>query len=167
MTATYDKIATQTLGSTATDVTFSTISGTYTDLVLVADILMSGSQANLFLQLGNGSADTGSNYSDTFLSGSGSAASSGRDSSQSRIFFTNNSYPQTSTRNLSIIQIMNYSNTTTNKTVLIRSNNAAIGTDATVGLWRSTAAITVVKIYPANNSFAIGSTFTLYGIKAA
>jgi hypothetical protein len=83
------------------------------------------------------------------------------------MFFTNNSYPQTTTFNLSIHNFMNYSNTTTYKTILSRSNNSAIGTDAVVGLWRSTAAINTIKILPANNAFEVGSSFTLYGIKAA
>lgn len=167
MPSTYTPIATTTLSATATDVTFSSISGSYTDLILIAQNLMSGSQANLFLQVGNNTLDTSTNYSDTFLTGNGSAAGSGRDGSASRIFFTNNSYPQTSTWNTSIYHFMNYSNATTFKTVLIRSNNAAIGTDAVIGSWRSTNAINIIKIYPSNNSFNVGSTFTLYGVKSA
>jgi len=167
--STYTPIATQTLVATSSGVTFSSISGSYTDLVLIAQNYMNGSQANLFIQVGNGSVDTGTNYSETYLSGNGTAASSGRDTSQSRIFFTNTSYPQTSdsSKNFSIHNFQNYANTTTYKTVLSRSNNSAIGTDAVVGLWRSTSAINTIKIYPANNAFEIGSTFTLYGIAAA
>jgi hypothetical protein len=167
MTTTYESIESKTLVSTATDITFTDISGTYTDLVLISDILMSGAQANCFVQVGNGTIDTGSNYSYTILSGNGSTASSDRGSNDTRgIFFTNNSYPQTTTRNLTIMSFQNYSNTTTNKTILFRSNNAALGTDAIVGLWRSTSAINRIKVYPTNNSFASGSTFSLYGIKA-
>lgn len=165
--STYTPIATQTLVATSSGVTFSSISGSYTDLVLVSQNYMNGSQANLFIQVGNGSVDTGTNYSETYLSGSGTAASSGRDTSQSRIFFTNVSYPQTTTFNMSIHNFQNYANTTTYKTILSRSNNSAIGTDAVVGLWRSTSAINTIKIYPSNNAFEIGSIFTLYGIAAA
>jgi hypothetical protein len=167
MPVTYEPIATYTLPSAQSDYTFTSISSAYTDLVLVTQIIMNGSQANVFLQMGNGSIDTGSNYSETYMSGSGSSATSGRDSSSTRIFFTNTSYPQTTTRNMSVMHFQNYANTTTNKTVLIRSSNAAVGTDAVVGLWRSTSAINTIKIYPSNNSFDTGSTFTLYGIKAA
>jgi hypothetical protein len=167
MTVTYESITSQTLVATASDVTFTSIALTYTDLILVCQIQMSGAQANVFVQVGNGTIDTGSNYSYTILSGNGSSASSDRGSNDTRgIFFTNNSYPQTSTFNMNTMNFQNYSNTTTNKTILIRSNNAAIGTDATVGLWRSTSAINTIKIYPTNNVFAIGSTFSLYGIKA-
>jgi hypothetical protein len=68
-----------------------------------------------------------------------------------------------------IINIQNYSNTTTYKTALLRSNLATgtyPGVDAFVGLWRSTSAITSITILPASNNLLSGSTFTLYGIKA-
>jgi hypothetical protein len=75
-----------------------------------------------------------------------------------------------------IVHIMNYSNTTTFKTYLARNNNAAtsgtyVGTEAIVGLAQLTAAITSITIGTASGStdynFATGSTFSLYGIKAA
>jgi len=165
--ATYEPIATNTLVATSSGVTFSSISGSYTDLVLVSQNYMNGSQANLRIQVGNGSVDTATNYSETYLSGNGTTASSGRDSNVSHIFFTNTSYPQTTTFNMSIHNFQNYANTTTYKTILSRSNNADIGTDAVVGLWRSTSAINTIKIFPSNNLFEIGSIFTLYGIAAA
>jgi len=66
---------------------------------------------------------------------------------------------------------MNYSNTTTYKTLLTRANQASNGVDACVGLWRSTAAINAVSIattaYGGSSSVQTGSIFTLYGIKAA
>jgi hypothetical protein len=61
---------------------------------------------------------------------------------------------------------MNYSNTTTYKTILARSNNAGIGLDAIVSLWRSTAAINTVNVL-ADTNFEAGTSFTLYGIAAA
>jgi hypothetical protein len=103
----------------------------------------------------------------TWLTGNGTAASSGRETTQTRMIVDINGYPTTgvSTR---ILQIMNYSNTTTNKTVLARSNNAATGVDAIVGLWRSTAAINTIDLYAwTTNSFSIGTVLSLYGIKAA
>jgi hypothetical protein len=60
---------------------------------------------------------------------------------------------------------MNYSNSTTYKTILGRSNAATSGTSAAVGLWRSTSAINSIEI--GTVSFTAGSTFSLYGIAAA
>jgi hypothetical protein len=121
------------------------------------------------LNVGNGSIDTGSNFSWTVLSGTGSAANSYRESS---VTFTQNerfaNWDSSNNAN-TIIQIMNYSNTTTNKTWLSRGNNAAAGVDAIVGLWRNTAAINQIRISCTNagRTFSVGTTFTLYGIAAA
>jgi hypothetical protein len=113
-------------------------------------------------------SDTGSNYSRTVLTGNGSSASSDRQTSVTSIGTDYNGYFDGSDFNQAkIIQIMNYSNSTTYKTCLIRSNRAQSGTDAIVGLWRSTSAITSITLGANSLNFATGSTFTLYGIKAA
>ena len=160
---TYVSIATQTLGSAAASVTFSSISSTYTDLVLVMQ--PAGGSVDIQYQF---NADTGSNYSYTYLGGNGTAATSGRGTSTAYIQADNFGYA-TSTlgQNTTIAQIMNYSNATTYKTVISRTNNATTGVDASVGLWRSTAAITQVLIKTNATTFSTGSTFTLYGILAA
>lgn len=165
MAITYEPIATTTLGSAANTLTFSSISGSYTDLVLISTAVASSSPADLYLRF-NG--DTANNYSATVLSGDGSAASSTR--------FTNDAVgiildyygsAGTSVGHICIAHIMNYSNATTYKTVLSRANRADSGTDAVVGLWRSTAAITSVTVRTTGGNLAAGSTFSLYGIKSA
>jgi hypothetical protein len=62
------------------------------------------------------------------------------------------------------MNFLNYSNTTTYKTILSRSNRAEQATEAFVGLWRNSAAITSISI--ASATFTTNSIFTLYGIKA-
>ena len=162
-TATYEKIQTQTLGSSAASVTFSSISGSYTDLILVASSkIVTGSATGFLIQF-NG--DTASNYSDTYLYGNGTSALSGRVSGQAKMVIGNVNSTDFSPQ---IINVMNYSNATTYKTAIGRSSLAADYVISYVGLWRSTAAITSILAYPdASASFATGSTFTLYGIKAA
>jgi hypothetical protein len=165
MPKTYEPIATQTLGSSAASVTFSSISAAYTDLVLV---LQAGTATNDNLGI-RFNSDTGSNYSNTALSGNGSTVVSFRASNATSIIpqyhfvFNNNLNSNV------IIQVQNYSNTTTNKTLLARSNNAGVSTDVGVGLWRNTAAITSVTLIGGSfgYSFIAGSTFTLYGVKSA
>jgi hypothetical protein len=168
MSSTYEPIATTTLGSAQSSIDFTSIPATYTDLVIVFNGQAAASTNNLELQF-NG--DTSNNYSDTYLSANGSSASSGRESStKASILVANNGNPPTSgsAYSLSIINIFNYTNTTTYKTVLSRSNNAANGVDAIVGLWRNTpAAITSIKVFiKSSNNLATGSSATLYGIKA-
>jgi hypothetical protein len=163
MAATYEPIATTTLGSATNTVTFSNLSQTYTDIVAVIVPKTASSTANCLARV-NG--DTGTNYSRTVLSGNGSTASSSRISNTSYLNFDNAAYLNTEFSPW-IIHFMNYSNTTTFKTVLNRGNNAALGVDAAVNLWRSTSAITEISFLQTSGNYATGSTFTLYGIKAA
>ena len=161
---TYTPIATQTLGSAAASVTFSSIPGTYKDLVLVCNYGMSV-VANVPILRFN--SDSGSNYSQTSIYGNGTSAASGRDTNNSGVYFLDflGTGGITNICN-SIIQIMNYANTTTYKTTLMRDNDSSKGTDASVGLWRNTAAITTIGIVANANNINSGSTFTLYGIGA-
>ena len=164
MATTYTPIATTTTASSAASVTFSSIAGTYTDLVIIVNAGTS-TNADLHLQF-NG--DTATNYSRTVLSGNGTAASSSRQSSVAYYRADSVGYLNTSFPNfVGVINIMNYSNATTYKTAISRTNNAATGVDASVGLWRSTSAITSIVLFPDVGTLTNGSTFTLYGIAAA
>ena len=164
MPATYESIATTTISGTSTNqVTFNSISGSYTDIVLVANFGVTTATANIYYRVNN---DSGTNYSNTNLNGTGSSATSTRASSANRIY-ADSGGSTTSVGSTLMLQFMNYSNTTTNKTILARFGNASYGVYAGVGLWRSTAAITRIDAYIDGHNFADGSTLTLYGIKAA
>jgi hypothetical protein len=164
--ATYEPIASVNGTGSSDTISFTSIPGTYTDLVVIArGRISSGSDAILQFN-----TDIGNNYSTTILYGTGTTAGSYRETSQARILADFYGYPADNNNHIGIYHIMNYANTTTNKTVLCRSNNAetAAGVDATVGLWRSTAAITSVQIKnTGNRNWYTDSTFALYGIKAA
>jgi hypothetical protein len=164
MPITYEKIATTTLGSAASSVTFSSISGSYTDLVLVVSATWSGSSNSSFGFRLN--SDTGSNYSITQLYGDGSSAASGRSSNQTKAVIGQINPTEFGT---TIFQFQNYSNATTYKTTLSRSNVTGVITLAGVALWRNTAAITQIDLeyFDTAGTFDTGSTFTLYGIKSA
>ena len=157
----YEPISTQTLGSAVATVTFSSIPQTYTDLVLIVNTQTSNN-VNVFMRF-NG--DTSSNYSDTRLVGDGSSASSGRLTSQtSAIIISGDPSSNFSTYK---VDIFNYTNATTFKTFLTRSSTADRAA-VLIGLWRATpAAISTINIRVDTGTFVTGSTFTLYGIKAA
>jgi hypothetical protein len=165
MTATYEKIATTNLGSASSSVSFSSISGAYTDLKIV---IVAGQNP-----LNNGfswqyNSDTGNNYSNTTLIGDGSSAFSVRQSNNPRISGFGD-LGSSALSSLIKIDINNYSNTTTYKTALSRFDSIPKGrTEATVSLWRSLSAITSIAFSFENGSdtFPTGSTFTIYGIKA-
>ena len=162
--STYTPIATVSPSGT-TIVDFTSIPSTYTDLVLVMGGAMAAA-ANMLVRVGNGSLDTGSNYSVTQITGSGSSASSSRLSSQTEIKITEGLFFNTNEQCNILISLQNYSNATTYKTLLSRSNSAGIGVNALVGLWRSTSAINTIRLYGSQN-FNSGSVVTLYGIAAA
>jgi hypothetical protein len=167
--STYTTIATTTLGSAAASYTFSSIPSTYTDLVLVCSVLMASNSNNLKLQF-NG--DTGTNYSNTWLSMYGTTSvQSSRQSNVAQISVGLPTGFSATNPGTAIINVQNYSNTTTNKTVIYRMGAAAVGASdgevtATAGLWRNTAAITSLTLTGSVN-IATGTTFTLYGIAAA
>ena len=161
MAKTYEPIATYTIPSSTASYTFSSIPSTYTDLVLIASIkyALSGEFSKLTF---NG--DTASNYSTTYMIGDGSAASSGRSSSAAWIGVSYDANTETFT---DIFNIQNYANTTTFKTVLNRHSVAGTRAEALVGLWRKTPEAINSLTMTSSGNYATGSTFTLYGIKAA
>lgn len=166
--STYTPIATTTLGSAAASYTFSSISGSYTDLVLVIAGTVTSNGSGVVARF---NSDTGSNYSVTSLRGTGSAASSSRASNQTYAWLSyGDGFSSTEQCNL-LAQIQNYSNSTTFKTVITRQNNAngssGAGVEATVNLWRSTSAITSVTLLCDSGNLNTGMTLTLYGIAAA
>jgi hypothetical protein len=167
MPATYEPIATTTLGSNTKITTFSSIPSTYTDLVLVMNYGLN-QPGSCFLRF---NSDSGTNYSFTELRGTGSSALSSR-LAPTNGYFAYNVFPDTTFGN-SIVQIQNYSNTTIFKTFLSRANATSgsyPGAAATVTQWRNTSAINSISIDldgDSNYWYLAGSTFTLYGIKAA
>jgi hypothetical protein len=163
MTTTYEKIATTTLGSAQATVTFSSISGAYTDLILVMNAADTTSNANAWMNI---NSDTGSNYSRTNLTSNGSTSSSTMATNQAFLYLTPLIGTGTNFGTNWIIQFMNYSNTTTYKTILYRANQASGGVVLVSGLWRSTSAINRLDILNQGTAWKTGSTFTLYGIKA-
>jgi hypothetical protein len=164
MPKTYTPIATQKLTTSAASITFSSVPATYTDLVIVSQPIYTTSGCQYYVQY---NSDTANNYSDTVLYGNGTAAASGRDTNYFAHFGNISSPNSTAEVQLQNINIMNYSNTTTFKTTIIRASEPAQGVGAYVGLWRSTAAINSIKIYPSTSTFAAGTIMTLYGILKA
>lgn len=160
--STYTPIATTTLGSAQSSITFSSL-GSYTDIRLVLKTVSPSNSDSLAIRL-NG--DTGSNYSSTILGGNGSAAGSERRTSTTAIFVSNNYVNVVD--GVATFDFMNYGNSTTYKTVLMRSGNAANSTTASVGLWRNTNAVTSIEVYILSGyTFGAGTQATIYGIQAA
>jgi hypothetical protein len=161
--STYTPIATTTLTSNAASIAFTSIPGTYTDLVLQIQVAET-TNGFYYIRYNN---DSSAIYSRTFLSGNGTAASSGRSTAQTGISSGGN--PAFPSASITTLNFMNYANTTTFKTALSRYNRADSSTDALVWLWRSTAAVTSIYIVSpyGGSDLETGTNATLYGIASA
>ena len=170
--STMTPIATTTLTSNTASIIFSAIPQIYTDLFVVISARVDKVSEDYFSMRLNG--DTAGNYSMTYLSGGGSGSGgSGRFANLSQGIIGWTAPSSSSVYSLTTCNIMNYSNSSTFKTFLTRSDHSALVTYAEAGLWRSTAAITSISFatwgagtFGANNMIT-GTTITLYGIKAA
>lgn len=161
---TYALINSTTLTSAQASITFSDIPGTFTDLVLVSRY---GLSADADSQVYVNGVSTGTSYSETFLRGNGSTASSGRRSNQP--YWLHGLAAVTVPTTLTSVvthQFLDYSNTTTNKTLITRINDAGAQVAARVGLYTSTSAITSITIAGISANLLSGSTFRLFGITA-
>lgn len=162
MPSTYEPIATYTAASNQTSIAFSSL-GSYTDIYAVFDGLSSSSAGNTLSMVFN--SDANSAYSATRIQGNGTSATSARVTSDPTVAIVGD----TNRTNVEI-SIMNYGNTTTNKTSLSRFNNMSSGdprVGAYVQLRSSTTAITTITFSIPSAQIATTSTITLYGIKAA
>jgi hypothetical protein len=161
---TYEKIASQTLASATASVTFSNIPQGYTDLIIEVVI---GNSANGTRDLQwklNG--DSGSNYSSTSIESEGSAVYSGRDTNFT--YLRSNGSSNNTPSNYTRINFMNYSNATTFKSMISRSHAVSWYVITKTLLWRNTSPITsIVFTSESSSNFVTGSTFNMYGIKAA
>jgi hypothetical protein len=167
MTATYERIATQTLSSTASSISFTSIPQTYTDLIMIAELRSSDSRNGGQSVNFRFNGDSSSNYSKTGMYSVGSSRASFRQTSASVIELScvmNGSASGLFSQN--IVNIMNYSNTSIFKTVPFRVNTEGY-TSVEIGLYRSTSAITSITITePSALNWVAGSSVTIYGIKA-
>jgi hypothetical protein len=168
MPKTYTPIATQTLTTATNTISFTSIPGTYTDLVLVCSIKADAGTPNARLLINNTTTPLASF---TQLQGNGTAVASNRAAGNAGtggyLYGTYYNPLVTGSFKTIIFNVMNYANTTTYKTVLIRTSGASDAVEAMVGLWQSTNAITQLNMSTGSNNFAPGSTLTLYGILKA
>lgn len=155
-TAQYTALANLTLSSTASSVTFSSISSAYRDLYFRIQVGTSGSTDILYQFNGD---TTAANYPSILMQGDGSSTFSGT-ASNNRIVSSSTAGDLTAS-----LQIMDYSVTDKHKSLLIRGDTASIKTYAFASRWANTAAVTQVVFTPAAGSFAVGSSFALYGVK--
>lgn len=156
-------LATTTLGSSAATITFGSIPATYRDLRLVVQAPLTSLPGTTDMDFILNS-DAGGNYSGVTMTGNGSSATSASGSSLTRVDAPSDS---TTIDFVWTVDIMDYSATDKHKTILERYSRAAYGARAGCYRWANTAAVTTVTFRGGDSQtkpFAIGSTFSLYGI---
>lgn len=158
-------IASTTLAADTATIAFSSIPQTYQDLFIVCSIRNTSSTPYQGYIYTNHTT-----YTQTFLKGNGSSATSSRYSGGIGIYFGLDGVPSTaSTFTVASTHFLNYANTTTFKTGLLRCANDLNGsgtTELSVGLLQGTNAITTVGVALQAGLLTTGSTATLYGIRA-
>lgn len=168
MPKTYEPIATTTLTTATGTVDLTSIPGTFTDLIIVVQGTTTVDNYDVQMYFNN---DTTSGlYSKTQIEGNGTSIYNGRTSNANFIGLNSNIGNDDTIPSIIVLQFNNYANTTTFKTVLSRETmwaTADKGTALRVGLWRNTNAITSVSLKANGSTWKSGSSFTLYGIKAA
>lgn len=159
--STYTKVASYTMPSNGNTVTFSSISQAYTDLRLIINGA-STTTADFRIRVGNGSADSGTNYFRTYGFAYGADQRAGgsiaNETSVVSTLFTYNS---------TIIVEMNSYTNGYRKTFLARNNSATDFSFFSSTLWNSTSIINYIQITNPSYNFTTGTTFNLYGILAA
>jgi hypothetical protein len=161
-------IASNTLGSSAASVTFSSIPATYTDLVLKYSAR--GDSAvfarDLYVEY-NG--DTATNYSQTLLEApvASSRGSNGNYIIVDTIIASASATSSTFTNGELYIPSYTVSQNKPQSHFAGAENNSSTTYRVQVGafLWRNTAALTSIKFSLSSGSFVSGSTFWLYGLK--
>ncbi len=169
-TSSYESIATVTVGSGGSStITFSSIPATFKHLQIRGIAKNTVADYETKMRVGNGSADSGSNYADHYLLGNGASV------------FTNAAATQTSaiigiegntTSNYAayVCDILDYANTNKYKTFRTLNGvdkNGSGSIRLQSGLWQSTSAINTIELFHAAGNFEQYTQFALYGIKGS
>ena len=168
----YDALATVTPSGSTGTITFAGIPNTYKHLQLrsMCRGTQSGAFTNMTLRVGNGSIDSGSNYTYHRLFGNGSTVTAdGLANQTSGLIGITGTGTGANTFYTSVIDILDYQDT--NKFKTLRSldgydNNGDGVVFLQSFLWRSTSAITTIEIaLGGGQNINSNSQITLYGVK--
>jgi hypothetical protein len=162
VTNSYESIATSTLTSLQSSITFSSL-GSYKHLQLRSMCFGSTDDENLYIRF---NSDSGSNYARHYLEGNGASASASATAPDTGGVFSNTS--NGTSPYVSVTDILDYADTNKFKTLRSlagRDRNGSGSIALRSSLWRSTSAVTSITILAGSGTLSSGSQFALYGIK--
>lgn len=164
-TTTYTLLHNQTLANnTTTQVTISSISGSYRDLVLIIE---ASSQTTFFPRI-QFNSDTSTNYSYVAMTSDGTTASSASGANETGIQLSSSGSFSSggSNRTMVVTHILDYSVSDKHRPIMTRFAKAANHTEMIHARWANiTSAINSIKLYSSNGAaLSTGTTINLYGI---
>jgi hypothetical protein len=172
VTNSYESIASFTLGSTTSTVTFSSIPSTFKHLQIRYIARTNTGASNQDQVHARFNSDTGSNYAVHRLIGDGSGVYASAATSQTymNIGYAARNGETSNVFGVGVIDILDYTNTNKNTTTrTLTGEDANSGSDELIGLisnlWTNTSAVSQIDIFSTGASFLQYSSFALYGIK--
>ena len=169
MTSTH--IETIELTASQSSITFSSIPQDYDDLIIKMSLRSSGVGRGIRLRLGNGTLNTGSNYTSLLLQGNGtSVITSVQTTTELYIGVTTNTSTTSNIFSVDSCYIPNYTSAT-NKSISADSVSENNATQAIqfidAGFFSTSSAIDIAQIFLSDSAdLAAGCTASLYGITA-
>lgn len=162
----YFPIATYTFSSAANSYTFTSIPGTYDDLVLVVANSTCSSGQTIEMSFNGDNANNYAYANITAPNGYGVDTVSGSSTSRNQIPVGSTYSGESSTKAaICIININQYSQSSFPKVSVSTYGQADIEANTCTGSWTGTSAITSIYLRLASANFQTGTQFTLYGIK--
>ena len=173
MPGSYESIATVDVGSGGSaNIDFTSIPTTYQHLQIRGMVRLASSSSNrwTYMRFGNGTIDTGTNYSVHGILGNGTSATIGEIGASTSSMPVGNvptAAQSSSVFGTFVIDILDYADTNKYKTIrtLIGYDNNGSGVVSfTSGNWRSTAAINTIRLFGSGENTVQYSSFALYGV---
>jgi hypothetical protein len=155
-------LANITLGSSASEVNFTSISSGYRDLILQINGSISSGTATVLLQF-NGDGSTSTYW--TVMTGDGGTKLA-QTADWTNLYTTYGYYNMTTSPSVIQVDAMDYSATDKHKSFLVRSSAAYNSVSALAGRRASTAAISSIRVFLNTSNFAAGTNMSLYGVSA-
>jgi hypothetical protein len=170
MSATYEFITKQVLGSNVGFVDFTNIPQTFTDLYCVVSARTDRASDSDPIKIRFNGAGSDASHSCRVLQGSGSSVASATESVVNAGMIAGNS-ATANTFGSAEFYIPSYagsSNKAVSATGVSETNATTVYMNVTAGLWSNTAPVTSLRLLPVfGSNFLSGSSFFLYGVRRA
>jgi hypothetical protein len=169
-TPTYSQIFTTTLTTAANNITFSSIPNTYTDLVMIGNIVpASNGVAYLGVRVGTGnSLDTGGNYSQQQIVFTDAVCTAYQTFNETAVEVIGNQFQNNGSFTVRV-DLNSYAATVAWHPIQTKISIQDNTSRQSLAIWKNSSAINTVSLLntAGNNCLGVGSTISLFGILRA